>query len=263
MSTNILPIISYDTGWVDGYLTTSGSIGYDTNGDMTSPFCEVVSEAVRYVVSFSYDLPSPHPGWIAICFYNSSKSKISDRIVSESSASSIPTNITGYVPSGTAYIRVCSSNLADGTNVSASCVMSFAWYVDSEGNLTNDELRELLPPMQKPYPLSLWRVENGVLTNGLLAKFPADAGAFENASRLSRVAIPESVKVIGDTAFRGTALTVVRIAADCTSGEESFPENCRILRYPAHTHGQLTDGGGRVVLDRQGRRIYARRIDNG
>lgn len=168
MSTNILPIISYDTGWVDGYLTTSGSIGYDKNGDMTSPFCEVVSGAVRYVVSFSYDLPSPHPGWIAICFYNSSKSKISDRIVSESSASSIPPNITGYVPSGTAYIRVCSSNLADGTNVSASCVMSFAWYVDEEDNLTNDELQTLLPPMQKPYPLSLWRVKSGHLINGLL-----------------------------------------------------------------------------------------------
>lgn len=146
---------------------------------------------------------------------------------------------------------------------SAEVRYSKGWYVDEEDNLTNDELQTLLPSMEKPYPLSLWRVENGVLTNGLLAKFPADAGAFENASRLSRVAIPESVKTIGDSAFRGTALTVVRIAADCTFGEGSFPENCRILRYPAHTHGQITDGGGRVVLDRQGRRIYARRSDNG
>lgn len=44
------------------------------------------------------------------------------------------------------------------------------WYVGGEGTLTNDELQELLPSMEKPYPLSLWRVENGVLTNGLLVK---------------------------------------------------------------------------------------------
>lgn len=232
MSTNILPIISYDTGWVDGYLTTSGSIGYDTNGDMTSPFCEVVSGAVRYVVSFSYDLPSPHPGWIAICFYNSSKSKISDRIVSESSASSIPPNITGYVPSGTAYIRVCSSNLVDGTNVSASCVMSFAWYVDKEDNLTNDELQTLLPPMQKPYPLSLWRVDNEILTNELIESLPLDVGAFANATQLRKVSIPKSVKKIGKYSFRNTRLTSVTIARDCEYYPTSFPDNCTVRFYP-------------------------------
>lgn len=232
MSNNILPSISYDTGWVDGYLTTSGSIGYDTNGDMTSPFCEVVSGAVRYVVSFSYDLPSPHPGRIAICFYNSSKSKIGDRIVSQSSASSIPPNITGYVPSGTAYIRVCSSNLADGTNVSASCVMSFAWYVDSEGNLSNDELQGLLPPMQKPYPLSLWRVDNEILTNELIEPLPLDVGAFTNATQLRKVSIPKSVKKIGKYSFRNTRLTSVTIARDCEYYPTSFPDNCTVRFYP-------------------------------
>lgn len=232
MSNNILPSISYDTGWVDGYLTTSGSIGYDTNGDMTSPFCEVVPGAVRYVVSFSYDLPSPHPGWIAICFYNSSKSKISDRIVSESSASSIPPNITGYVPSGTAYIRVCSSNLADGTNVSASCMLSFAWYVDEEDNLTNDELQTLLPPMQKPYPLSLWRVDNEILTNELIESLPLDVGAFANATQLRKVSIPKSVKKIGRYSFRNTKLTSVTIARDCEYYPTSFPDNCTVKFYP-------------------------------
>lgn len=121
--------------------------------------------------------------------------------------------------------------------------------------------------LTEPLPRPMWRItariENGYPYHELFPDLMRQSGAFENASRLSRVAIPESVKVIGDTAFRGTALTVVRIAADCTFGEGSFPGNCRILRYPAHTHGQLTDGSGRVVLDRQGRRIYARRIDNG
>ena len=144
----------------------------------------------------------------------------------------------------------------------------FAWIVGDDGYPTPNAEVEELPEyvLTEPLPRPMWRitarVENGYTYHELFPELMRQSGAFENASRLSRVIIPESVKVIGDTAFRGTALTVVRIAADCTF-EGSFPENCRILRYPAHTHGQLTDGSGRVVLDRQGRRIYARRIDNG
>lgn len=145
----------------------------------------------------------------------------------------------------------------------------FAWIVGEDGYPTPNTEVEELPDyaLTEPLPRPMWRitarVENGYPYHELFPDLMRQSGAFENASRLSHVAIPESVKTIGDSAFRGTALTVVRVAADCTFGEGSFPGNCRILRYPAHTHGQLTDGGGRVVLDRQGRRIYARRIDNG
>lgn len=51
---------------------------------------------------------------------------------------------------------------------SAEVRYSKGWYVDEEDNLTNDELQTLLPSMQKPYPLSLWRVKSGHLINGLL-----------------------------------------------------------------------------------------------
>lgn len=229
MNNNILPSISYDTGWVDGYLTTSGDIGYDTNGDMTSPFCEVIP-STNYVVSFSYDLPSPHPGWTAVCFYDSSKSKIGNRIVSESSASLTPSSIVGNVPSGAAYIRVCSSNLADGTNVSASCVIDFVWYVDSEGNLTSDEIPPLLPQMEQPYPYALWRIEEE-LTNKLMPP-KVDVGAFANATQLRKVSIPKSVKKIGRYAFRHTKLTSVTIARDCEYYPTSFPDNCTVKFYP-------------------------------
>lgn len=143
-----------------------------------------------------------------------------------------------------------------------------AWYMGEDGYPTTDYFPELPEnAANSPFPAMMWRIDpkmnGGFPFHGLLPDVPRQSGAFENASRLSRVIIPESVKTIGDSAFQGTDLTVVRVAADCTFGDGSFPENCRILRYPAHTHGQLTDGSGRVVLDRQGRRIYARRIDNG
>lgn len=154
------------------------------------------------------------------------------------------------------------------SNAGTGDFMYPAWYMGEDGFPTTDYFPELPEnAANSPFPAMMWRIDpkmnGGFPFHGLLPDVPRQSGAFENASRLSRVIIPESVKTIGDSAFQGTALTVVRVAADCTFGEGSFPENCRILRYPAHTHGQLTDDSGRVVLDRQGRRIYARRIDNG
>jgi hypothetical protein len=106
------------------------------------------------------------------------------------------------------------------------------WYVDGEGNLTNDELRELLPPMQKPYPLSLWRVDNEILTNELIESLPLDVGAFANATQLRKVSIPKSVKKIGRYSFRNTELTSVTIARDCEYYPTSFPDNCIVRFYP-------------------------------
>ena len=51
------------------------------------------------------------------------------------------------------------------------------WYVDSEGNLTNDYMPDVLPQMEQPYPYSVWRVKSGYLTNKLLPSLlPIDGG---------------------------------------------------------------------------------------
>lgn len=115
---------------------------------------------------------------------------------------------------------------------SAEVRYSKGWYVDSEGNLANDELQGLLPPMQKPYPLSLWRVDNEILTNELIEPLPLDVGAFTNATQLRKVSIPKSVKKIGKYSFRNTKLTSVTIARDCEYYPTSFPDNCTVRFYP-------------------------------
>lgn len=51
-------------------------------------------------------------------------------------------------------------------------------------------------------------------------------GAFANATHLTAVEIPESVKSIGRYSFANTALKTVTLAEDCTYYETSFPENC-------------------------------------
>lgn len=58
-----------------------------------------------------------------------------------------------------------------------------------------------------------------------------DTGAFANATNLRYVRIPESVKKIGKTAFRNTALISVTIARDCEYYPTSFPDGCIINFY--------------------------------
>ena len=60
---------------------------------------------------------------------------------------------------------------------------------------------------------------------------PKIIGAFENAEKLKKIVIPESVKKIGENSFSGTALESVKIASDCEYSESSFPENCEIGFY--------------------------------
>ena len=86
-------------------------------------------------------------------------------------------------------------------------------------------------------------------------------GAFEN-SDIERVKIPKSVKTIGNKAFAGTKLRHVRIAADATISDTSVPEGCIVTRYPDDRYEQVYDGQGRMVLDRDARRILMRRTDS-
>ena len=105
-----------------------------------------------------------------------------------------------------------------------------SWYIDENGNLTNDEIPPLLSQMEQPYPYALWRIEEE-LTNKLMPS-KVDVGAFANATQLRKASIPKSVKKIGQCAFRHTKLTSVTIARDCEYYPTSFPDNCTVRFYP-------------------------------
>lgn len=63
------------------------------------------------------------------------------------------------------------------------------------------------------------------------ARYSLISGAFANNQNLSKIIIPSSVTLIGDTAFKNTALSSVKIAENCTYGDESFPKDCKIENY--------------------------------
>ena len=56
-------------------------------------------------------------------------------------------------------------------------------------------------------------------------------GAFANDTSLAKVVIPQSVKFIGENAFRNTSLSSVKISSDCIYSSESFPDGCKIEFY--------------------------------
>ena len=125
------------------------------------------------------------------------------------------------------------------------------------------------PPeyVMKPYTDSMWRIDprynDGYPYNKFMpsAMIPTNYGAFEN-SDIERVKVPISVKTIGAYAFSNTKLRHVRIAADATISSTSVPEGCIVNRYPDDRYEQLYDEQGRMVLDRDARRILLRRIDD-
>ena len=76
-------------------------------------------------------------------------------------------------------------------------------------------------------------LENAILSGKNVIKIihSKGFGAFENAEKLRKIVIPESVKKIGSSSFSGTALKSVKIASDCEYSESSFPDGCKVEFY--------------------------------
>ena len=62
-------------------------------------------------------------------------------------------------------------------------------------------------------------------------RFSLISGAFASSVNLKKIVIPQSVKFIGENAFRNTALSSVKIASDCVYSQESFPDGCNVEFY--------------------------------
>ena len=140
-----------------------------------------------------------------------------------------------------------------------------AWtYIGDQ--LTNTDFMSLpAEPFHGDSPFTMWRINENV--NGgmpflpLMIGLPALArdGAFKDAAELRKVTVPQSCAIIGTYAFDGTQLRKVKISADCTYEETSFPEGCEIEFYGGGGDwGQLLDADDFSVIDSDGARIYVK-----
>ena len=84
---------------------------------------------------------------------------------------------------------------------------------------------------EPPYPYIYWYVNSIPDVTNVAYQEPQYMGAFMNAQYLTSVLIPQSVKYIGEFAFRNTQLTSVTIADDCVFFDTSFPDGCVINYY--------------------------------
>lgn len=138
-----------------------------------------------------------------------------------------------------------------------------AWIIEND-QLTNTDF---IPLPDKPFhgdsPATFWKISedknNGMPYIPLMVGLPTleHTGAFMNATALTYAQIPRSCKYIGHYAFTNTALKQVKIAADCTYFDTSFPADCEVTFYGGGGEwGQLIDGDGYAVIDGDGARIY-------
>ena len=145
----------------------------------------------------------------------------------------------------------------------------YNWYWNGDTPSPISAMPVLYKGFTKPHPDGIWRIDDnngGVpythkMMSILYVEPTVTLGAFEDAASLASVRVPITVKAIGRTAFAGTALKRVKIAADCTYEETSFPEGCVIERYPDDRYGQLYDSAGKAVLDYDARRVYVLKED--
>lgn len=186
---------------------------------------------------------------------------------------------------------------SDGSKLSPEEIASvafteeFDWYVNKDSEIKCENMPYApQKPVISPYPSTLWRVSEDVLTHEAYPKapekavakpypkvlwridylspnmpyhelFPVEkpAGAFMNAKNLEYARIPETVRKIGRWAFAETSLSKVRISPECEFYETSFPKNCLIEFYGSvsdeHSE-QLYDSDGNTLIDADGARIY-------
>ena len=136
------------------------------------------------------------------------------------------------------------------------------WGFDEAEELSAEIMPVVAGQWESPYPLYLWRFVRGELEHPLLPGYVDPQGAFKYASDLIKVRIPDSVKQIGEEAFRYTALKRVSIADDCICYSTSFPENCIVQRRSTVPCGQLYDKDGKAVLDCDAVRVYVKNTES-
>ena len=259
--------------WSAGYITGSGSI--DTTGAnryaLNSEYYAGVAGDRDLEFSVSYNFPqgtSEGSGAICVCEHDGANNVVA-YTESTSAVGEIPLPIHIRLNERTVYVEVAGRYLGSTYNGTVALLYDPPMVINADVNngYPYNVLPEEVPTtkaMVQPYPDSWWRKEagynDGYPFNRLMPDIPRTAGAFEGAA-LERVRIPNSTKTIGELAFSGTALRHVRIAADATYSETSFPEGCIVTRYPDDRYEQLTDEQGRMVLDRDARRILLRRND--
>lgn len=156
---NIAPLpISSETGWEYGYLTTSGTIATSgADNGMVSPFLPVFPSR-EYTITLSYSTPSQYSGWLAVVEYNANYSMIGSRKTASTGTGTIPT--TTITPSTNAkYIRVSASNLYNDSAASMSVSFQETWEMEGDYPVPIQSLQATTDGFVKPYPASLWRID--------------------------------------------------------------------------------------------------------
>lgn len=215
--------------------------------------------------------------------------QILSRVAVSSEASSVLRDYSITITpnySGTAYLVIDMGYITDNVQIELlysdiSYGTEYIWHIKN-GELTCDNFYKVSDEEFKPpYPDAYFRIKNSVITNNLIPELqhkqgrPAaqwyinsrkglinDAipdknlkGSFANARNLNKVKIPDSVKFIGEYAFRNTQLTEVMIASDCTYFPTSFPDGCRVIYYESE---QVYDKDGFACVDSEGYLCYVK-----
>ena len=109
--------------------------------------------------------------------------------------------------------------------------LPFIWYVNVD-RLDTDSIPDLASNyFVYPYPPMIWYISNNTQTTIITPELML-VGAACTCYNVLSISIPKTIKNIASYSFRGTGISSVTIASDCTYYDNSFPPGCTVNFYP-------------------------------
>lgn len=239
--------VSIDEYW-DVYASIAAIVlGGDYPTDSSYPYYKIWGDLTTSsgTIKLDYDASTDTPTYREFLIANASLFKkesdgVFKAVVIQTYQNYLMKYWTGYNSSGNMTYTTNSKGVSQQTSQAAEYDIKVSdWYSIADANedypFPTNAYGYNFDFSVPPTPPFYWSLSpynnNGYPTTGKNLRPPV-LGGFADSPNLHTVDTTRNLKEIGETAFKNTSLSSIKIARDCQYSETSFPEGCLVTFYP-------------------------------